>query len=199
MHPSLQQKIGELAAEFAQSLVTLLQDQPLSMLTGGTTTTPAAPKAPRAARAASGGGGRRGPEEMAALIEQIVGTVRSAPEGLRSEQIQERTGLAKREIVRPLHLALKQGMLRKVGEKRSTTYFAPGSEARGASRSTKPAAKPKAKRKPVANKRHAAKAKPKTKVSAKPKAKARAKASKPKTDKHVNSVASTATQSEATA
>jgi hypothetical protein len=168
MRPSLQQKLGELAAEFAQSIVALLQDQPLSMLTGEGGHVTTAPKPARAPRASKGEGGRRGPEQMAALIEQIVHAVKAAPEGLRSEQIQKATDLDKREIVRPLQLALKQGLLRKVGEKRSTSYFSPGSEARGA---RKPAAKKLAKRKAAAKPKKVARSKSKAhKVVAKPKA-----------------------------
>jgi hypothetical protein len=199
MHPSLQKKIGDLASQFALGIVNLLQDQPLSMLTGGASggivSTAEAP-APRRARraAAASAGGRRSPEQMAELIQQIVDAVRSNAEGLRSEQIQEKTGLAKREVVRPLQLALKQGFLRKTGEKRSTTYFVPGSEARGAaqSKSSAKSSKP-AKRKP------AARAAPK-KTAAKPKrtkAAPKRKAASKKMDKqHVNSAA--APQSEAT-
>jgi hypothetical protein len=205
MHPSLQKKIGDLASQFALGIVNLIQDQSLSMLTGGASggivSTAEAP-APRRARraAAASAGGRRSPEQMAELIQQIVDAVRSNAEGLRSEQIQEKTGLAKREVVRPLQLALKQGFLRKTGEKRSTTYFVPGSEARGAaqSKSSAKSSKP-AKRKAAPKRKPAAKAAPK-KTAAKPKrtkAAPKRKAASKKMDKqHVNSAA--APQSEAT-
>lgn len=205
MHPALRQKIGQLAADFATGIVNLLQDQPLSMLTsegGGVTTSAPTPTRTRAPRAATSSvGGRRSPEAMAKMIKQIVDAVAASPEGLRSEQIQSKTGLSKREIVRPLQLALKESSLRRVGEKRSTTYFVPGSEARralgpiktgkhSAARKTANKRNNKASAKTAPKKKAAkAKAAPK-KVSAKPKAASKKAVAKPKAkkaDKHVNS------------
>ena len=205
MHPALRQKIVEHAVAFAESLFEVFQDQPISHLTGGgggsNTVVHAEPatrtrRAPRASK-----GGKRSPEQMAETIQQIVQVVRDNPNGLRSEQIQEKSGLAKREVVRPLQLALKQGFLRKEGQKRSTTYYAKGTMGKPASTPAKPArAKRKAKAAPKAARK--ASAKPARKPAAKPKAKARkakAIASKKADAKHVNSAPAASDASSTTA
>ena len=44
--------------------------------------------------------------------------------GMRSEELQKALGLDKKTITRPLTMALAEKMIRKSGQKRSTTYFA---------------------------------------------------------------------------
>jgi hypothetical protein len=54
----------------------------------------------------------------------VVGALKQAPEGLRSEHLQRVLKLSKKEIVGPLALALSQKKVSKKGQRRSTTYFA---------------------------------------------------------------------------
>jgi len=57
------------------------------------------------------------------VTNNIVALVKKHPKGLRAEQIRAELGIAKKEWVRPLGLALDSKKLTKKGEKRSTTYF----------------------------------------------------------------------------
>ena len=87
---------------------------------------------------------RRDPEEIAATIETIVAVLKKAPEGLRSEQLQEMTGIPKKEITGPIAQALASKQIKKTGNKRATTYFLGGGKVvkgpkKAASRVSKPA------------------------------------------------------------
>src|SRR5271163_2843857 len=68
---------------------------------------------------------RRSADDLAAVTESIVALVKKHPKGLRAEQIRAELGIAKKEWMRPLGLALDSKKLTKKGEKRSTTYFSP--------------------------------------------------------------------------
>jgi hypothetical protein len=67
---------------------------------------------------------RRSAKDLASVTESIVSLVKKHPKGLRAEQIRAELGIAKKEWMRPLGLALDSKKLTKKGEKRSTTYFA---------------------------------------------------------------------------
>jgi hypothetical protein len=67
---------------------------------------------------------RRSAKDIASVTESIVALVKRHPKGLRAEQIRAELGIAKKEWMRPLGLALDSKKLTKKGQKRSTTYFA---------------------------------------------------------------------------
>ena len=67
---------------------------------------------------------RRSAKDLGAVTEGIVSLVKKHPKGLRAEQIRAKLGIAKKEWMRPLGLALESKKLTKKGQKRSTTYYA---------------------------------------------------------------------------
>jgi hypothetical protein len=67
---------------------------------------------------------RRSANDIEQVVASIVGTLKGAKDGMRSEQLQSALKLDKREITRPLAFALAAKKIRKTGEKRATTYYA---------------------------------------------------------------------------
>lgn len=68
--------------------------------------------------------GRRSPEELAKTADLIVGLLGShKKEGLRIEQIKKQLGTKTSVLTRPIQKLLSEGKIKKVGEKRATTYF----------------------------------------------------------------------------
>ncbi len=146
---NLQNSIAALAQTFAASVVAAIRSASLEeILTesgrGGRTTSAvpakrgpgrpktvaaptngAAPKAAVAAKPAKKGGRlpRRSEEDLQKVVGAIVGALKQAPEGLRSEHLQRILKLDKKEITGPLTLALEGKKISKKGQKRSTTYF----------------------------------------------------------------------------
>jgi len=173
---TLQTKIAELAEEFASGVLSAIRSSQLDELmvgagapAGRRTAAKAdreesdAPAAPRAKRRA-GRLARRSPEEIDAVVERIVATLKASPAGLRSEQLQKELDIDKREISGPITQALSAKKIRKTGQKRSTTYFASEGKvapkpatAKAASRKSTPKVKAKS-----APKKAAPKAKAKT-------------------------------------
>lgn len=75
--------------------------------------------------------GRRSSAELNAVLESIVGLLEKNPKGLRAENIRENLGLEAKELPRPLAEGIRNGSLRKTGQKRATTYFAGGKKRKG--------------------------------------------------------------------
>jgi hypothetical protein len=137
---SLKNTISSLAESFASEILAALRTASLDDLTalaGGGAAAGARrrpgrpPKAAAAAPAAAGTkvprvkkGGRRSAGDIEKVASAIVGAVKGAKSGLRSEQIQKALGLSKKDTQRPIAWALEKKLLRKTGEKRGTTYFA---------------------------------------------------------------------------
>lgn len=200
---TLQTKIAELAEAFAANVVAAVRSVPLDELmdTSGAARRAAkatqeedvAPTPARRARKTSSGRlARRSPEEIDAMVGQIVGVLKDAPDGLRSEEIQKVLGIDKREISGPIAQALGAKKIRKVGEKRATTYFAGGKSAPKTATKAAPKKKAKAKTKSAKTapkKAPKAKAKSATKKvvakAAAPKKTPKKSASKPKVKKAV--------------
>ncbi len=67
---------------------------------------------------------RRSEADLQKVVGLIVGALKSAPEGLRSEHLQKVLKLDKKEISGPIALALSEKKISKKGQKQSTTYFA---------------------------------------------------------------------------
>ena len=118
---------GVLAAIRSASLEEILSE-------GGRSRGSAAVHAPSAAAPAKRGPGRprkksgrlarRSPEQIAQVVESIVGALKKQKAGMRSEQLQKLLSLDKKEISGPLAEALSGKKITKKGERRATTYFA---------------------------------------------------------------------------
>ena len=67
---------------------------------------------------------RRSPEQIAQVVESIVGALKKNKTGMRSEQLQKLLSLDKKEISGPLNEALEGKKITKKGQRRATTYFA---------------------------------------------------------------------------
>lgn len=138
---NLRSTIEGLASQFAANIIEALRgasiDELLNVAQGGSTggrrvgrpatsrvadTDSAAPA--RARRGRGGRLGRRSQNDIAAMVESIVGLLGRSPEGLRAEQIREALGVEAKELPRPLADALASGRVTKSGQKRATTYFA---------------------------------------------------------------------------
>jgi hypothetical protein len=136
---SLKTTIQTLAEKFAQNVIAALRGISLADLAelGGPApgasarTRPAGPPTRRATAPASGParvprarkGARRDAASMQKIVDVIVSAVEKHPEGLRSEDLQRELGLRKKDLARPIQIALGQKALRKTGIKRATRYF----------------------------------------------------------------------------
>ncbi len=67
---------------------------------------------------------RRSPEQIAQVVESIVGALKKNKTGMRSEQLQKLLSLDKKEISGPLAEAIEGKKITKKGQRRATTYFA---------------------------------------------------------------------------
>ncbi len=130
--PNLQSTIQQLAAQFADGVLSAIRGASLEDILAETSGGAARPRGrvtaakrgpgrPRGGR--SGGRGRRSAADLNAVVDRIVALVGKHKAGLRAEQIKAQLGIPRNQLMRPLSMALKKG-LRKKGQKRATTYFA---------------------------------------------------------------------------
>ncbi|MBV9949160.1 MAG: hypothetical protein JOZ69_20090 [Myxococcales bacterium] len=136
MPTSLQSTLNDLAASFANNVLAAIRGASLDELiapngqvrpNGRATaarTAPAAAPAPGRAARSSGRLPRRSPEDIAAVLGQVVSLVKKHKEGLRAEQIRAELGLQPKEMPRILKEGLERKALKSKGQKRATTYFA---------------------------------------------------------------------------
>jgi hypothetical protein len=68
-------------------------------------------------------GAKRSPEELEALVSNLLNYVKKNP-GQRIEQIGEALGTATKELAIPAKKLIAEKQLRTKGQKRATTYFA---------------------------------------------------------------------------
>jgi hypothetical protein len=138
--PDLRSSIQSLAKQFAAGVLEAIHSSSLEDILGKTPGAKRGPGRPPGKRGPGRPAGKRAPgrppgsaskrlarrsaKDIAAVTSDIVALVKKHPKGLRAEQIRAELGIAKREWMRPLGLALKSKKLTKKGEKRSTTYFA---------------------------------------------------------------------------
>jgi hypothetical protein len=127
----LRKSIHRLAQSFASGVLQAIRDSSLEDILAETTAPKRGPGRPpgkrgpgRPAGSTSKRLGRRSAKDLAAVTASIVALVSKHPKGLRAEQIRAELGIAKKEWMRPLGLALDSKKLTKKGAKRSTTYFA---------------------------------------------------------------------------
>jgi len=67
---------------------------------------------------------RRSATDLTKMVEEIVAVVKANRKGIRAEGIKAALKIDRRELPRPLGLALKTRKIRKRGRRRSTTYYA---------------------------------------------------------------------------
>src|ERR1700733_906679 len=133
---TLKNRISTLAEEFSAGVLAAIRSASLEEILsegGRSRGSAAAAHAPSDAPAKRGPGrprkksgrvARRSPEQIAQVVESIVGALKKQKAGMRSEQLQKLLGLDKKEISGPLAEALEGRKITKKGERRATTYFA---------------------------------------------------------------------------
>lgn len=127
---SIERRIAALAEQFARDVLSELKGTNLDDLVDALSGARRAPRAgaasaatERTARPRRGKGGRllrRSPEQLQALLDKVVVTLKSGP--LRAEQIQSALGVDRKELPAVLKLGLSTKTLSKKGEKRATAY-----------------------------------------------------------------------------
>jgi hypothetical protein len=125
---TLQATINALAAEFANNILRALRNASLDELvsgTGGTSHTKRARSARLVAAPRRSGGRlhRRSEAQLEKVVEQIVSFVSHHANGVNAEAIKAHLKLQRKELPRPLGMALASKKIRKKGVKRATTYF----------------------------------------------------------------------------
>ena len=140
----LKNRISSLAEEFSAGVLAAIRSASLDEILAGGSAAPAKrgpgrpPKANGAITTESSkaavskpapkkkGGrlARRSPEQIAEVVESIVGALKKSKDGLRSEQLQKALRLDKKEISGPINEALAGKKITKKGQRRATTYFA---------------------------------------------------------------------------
>lgn len=132
---SLKNRISALAEEFSAGVLAAIRSASLEEILseGSRSHAPAAARAPsepakrgpgRPRGKKSGRLARRSPEQIAQVVESIVGALKKNKTGMRSEQLQKLLSLDKKEISGPLAEALDGKKITKKGQRRATTYFA---------------------------------------------------------------------------
>ena len=147
--PTLKTQIASLAETFSAGVLAAIRSASLEEILGGSASFAKRgpgrpPKSSNGAAIARGGGGqpgpvsaptrakrgkggrlaRRSPEQIAQVVESIVGALKKSADGMRSEQLQKLLKLDKKEISGPLAEALDGKKITKKGQRRATTYFA---------------------------------------------------------------------------
>jgi len=144
MTASLRDTIQELAASFAAGVLGAIRgsslEEILAEASGGVRRGPGRPPknsfglaavpggrgARRSGRGSKGRLGRRSAGALERVVDRIVELLSKSSKGLRAEQIRAKLGLSAKELPRPIAMALAAKRIRKVGQKRATTYFTGG-------------------------------------------------------------------------
>jgi hypothetical protein len=139
MPNSLRSTVADLAEVFADRVLEALRSMSLDEVLGvssrsatpskgRTAMTPSRGQAngrmAAGAKESTGTRVRRSTEDMEAVADRIVSLLRGHKEGMRTEQIRAELGLKRKDIARPIALALQAKRITKKGQKRATTYFA---------------------------------------------------------------------------
>ena len=129
--PDLRSSIQALSAAFAAGVLQAIRDASLEDIlseSSGPRRGPGRPPGKRGPGRPSGSSSkrlaRRSAKDIASVTDSIVALVKKHPKGLRAEQIRAELGIAKKEWMRPLGMALDSKKLTRKGAKRATTYFA---------------------------------------------------------------------------
>jgi hypothetical protein len=133
---TLHATINELASNFAHDLLRTfrrasLQDILAETSAGHTRRGPGRPRAQIAGGAVPIHTKRKGARlarrslaDITKMAENIIALVKSSKKGINAEGIKKTLKIERRELPRPLGLALKSKKITKRGKKRATTYFA---------------------------------------------------------------------------
>ncbi len=137
---TLHATINSLAAEFAHELLRALRgaslDEIIAETAGGHkaargpgrparghgTARAHAAAAPRASR--GGKRVRRSANDLAQVVEKIISLVKSHKKGINAEAIRASLKLPRKQLPRPIAMALASKKIKKKGQKRATMYFA---------------------------------------------------------------------------
>jgi hypothetical protein len=132
---TLQNRLGELALAFSESVLDAIRGASLGELfgesSGSTGRRAAAARAPEpredeAGRRRGGRLERRSSSDIERIVSEILSLLTEHPAGLRAEEIREHLDLVAKELPRPLKEAVDAGLLGKSGQKRATTYYVAG-------------------------------------------------------------------------
>jgi hypothetical protein len=148
MTTNLKSTIEELANEFALSIIGALRaasiDEISSVIGGdgrrsrtGALALESFASAGKSALGTRGKGhrlGRRSVADIGRMVDNIVALLERHPDGMRAEQIRDQLRCEAKELPRPLADGLREGRLRKTGQKRATTYFASKPKVSGGAR-----------------------------------------------------------------
>ncbi len=132
MSGSLQSRLSDLTASFAESVLEVIRSSSLEDLlseggaTGARRREQQTPKtAARPTRtSATGRLKRRSAGDIAKSLDQVIALVKKHKDGLRAEQIRSELKMQAKEMPRILKEGLASKKLRSMGQKRATTYFA---------------------------------------------------------------------------
>lgn len=163
---NLHNTINSLASQFAHDLLRALRGASLDEIVAETSAGHARrPGRPRAQVAGGGGGevhaplfrgkhakrskrlARRSAADLAKMVDKLVAIVKGAKSGINAEGLKAALGIDRRELPRPLGMALESKRISKRGHKRATTYFA-GAGGAGSGKAT-PKGSPAAKKRRV--------------------------------------------------
>lgn len=128
---TLHATINELAERFAHDLLRALRGASLDEIIAETAPGYHGVKRRRGAQGlvASSGGkrgrlARRSEKDLAKIAEEIVATVKaSGKTGINAETLRGKLGIQRKELPRPLGMALTSKKITKRGKKRATTYY----------------------------------------------------------------------------
>jgi len=138
---TLHDTINALASDFAHQLLAALRGASLEEIISETSAGHVRRRGPgrRPAQLAGGGGeiptpirgkrkagrlARRSAEDIAKTVAKIVAVVKAHKKGINAEGIKAALKVDRRELPKPLAMALKTKKIHKKGRKRATMYFA---------------------------------------------------------------------------
>ena len=132
---AMRSTIQELSATFAEEILESVRGSSLTEIVGARTRAGgdaeeshrwngADPGAPSIPRLGPGRHGRRPREEISRLVVEIVDLCKQHEDGIHAEEMRAMLKIPRREILRPIAVALAEKRIRKTGHKRSTLYFA---------------------------------------------------------------------------
>jgi hypothetical protein len=131
---TLHATINDLAAQFAHDLLRTFRAASLQDIMAETSAGHVRGPGPRA----HGGEGpvrfrgkrkgkrlaRRSAADIGNIVEKIIAIVKASKKGINAEGLKAALKIERRELPRPLDMALKSKRIHKRGKKRATTYFA---------------------------------------------------------------------------
>jgi len=121
---TLHTTINELASTFAHDLLRAFRKaslQDILAFDGGAQRGPATAGAPKPR---SGKRHRRTAADIGKTVDQIIAVVKGSKQGISAEGIRHALNVPRKELPKPIAMALASKKIRKSGKRRSTMYFA---------------------------------------------------------------------------